>query len=60
MKEIVDSMEYANSASELWRELEDRYDQTDGANLYQIQKKINDLSQGILDMTCYYTKLKKL
>ncbi|KAH0722979.1 hypothetical protein KY289_006023 [Solanum tuberosum] len=30
---------------ELWKELEDRYDQTNGAKLYQIQKEINDLTQ---------------
>ncbi|XP_049385732.1 uncharacterized protein LOC125849803 [Solanum stenotomum] len=59
-KEIVDSVEYVNDATELWRKLEDRYDQTNGAKLYQIQKEINDLSQGILDITGYYTKMKKL
>ncbi|XP_070051766.1 uncharacterized protein [Nicotiana tomentosiformis] len=59
-KDIADSVEYANNAVELWRELEDRYEQTNGARLYQIQKEINDLSQGVLDITCYYSKLKKL
>nr|XP_025884882.1 uncharacterized protein LOC104645967 [Solanum lycopersicum] len=38
----------------------DRYDQTNGAKLYQIQKEINDLNQGILDITSYYTRMKKL
>ncbi|KAH0697064.1 hypothetical protein KY290_014494 [Solanum tuberosum] len=41
-------------------ELDDRYDQTNGAKLYQIQKEINDLTQGILDITVYYTRMKKL
>ncbi|XP_019256290.1 PREDICTED: uncharacterized protein LOC109234677 [Nicotiana attenuata] len=59
-KEIADSVEYVNTSVELWRELEDRYDQTNGAKLYQIQKEINDLSQGVLDITGYYTKMKKL
>uniref|UniRef100_A0A1S3YY54 Retrotransposon gag domain-containing protein n=1 Tax=Nicotiana tabacum TaxID=4097 RepID=A0A1S3YY54_TOBAC len=59
-KEIADSVEYANDAVELWRELEDRYEQTNGARLYQIQKEINDLSQGTLDITTFYTQLKKL
>ncbi|XP_019227716.1 PREDICTED: uncharacterized protein LOC109209000 [Nicotiana attenuata] len=59
-KEIADSVEYANDAVELWRELEDHYEQTNGARLYQIQKEINDLSQGTLDITTYYTQLKKL
>ena len=35
-KEIADSVEYVNNSSELWKELEDRYDQTNGAKLYQI------------------------
>nr|XP_009795207.1 PREDICTED: uncharacterized protein LOC104241936 [Nicotiana sylvestris] len=59
-KEIADSVEYVADAFELWRELEDRYDQTNGTKLYQIQKEINDLSQGSLDITSYYTKMKKL
>ncbi|XP_075095496.1 uncharacterized protein LOC142173749 [Nicotiana tabacum] len=59
-KEIADSVEYANDAVELWKELEDRYEQTNGARLYQIQMEINDLYQGTLDITAYYTKLKKL
>ncbi|KAH0715709.1 hypothetical protein KY284_008614 [Solanum tuberosum] len=59
-KEIADSVEYVQDSAELWRELEDRYEQTNGAKLYQIQREINDLSQGSLDITGYYTKLKKL
>ncbi|XP_075087522.1 uncharacterized protein LOC142169550 [Nicotiana tabacum] len=59
-KEITDSVEYANDATELLIELEDRYEQTNGARLYQIQKEINDTSQGTLDIINYYTKLKKL
>ncbi|XP_070017220.1 uncharacterized protein [Nicotiana sylvestris] len=54
-KEISDSVEYVSNSVELWRELEDRYDQTNGAKLYQIQKEINDLVQGSLDITAYYT-----
>ncbi|XP_060178075.1 uncharacterized protein LOC132608008 [Lycium barbarum] len=57
---IADSVEYVTDAVELWRELEDQYDQTNGAKLYEIQKEINDLSQGSLDITIYYTRMKKL
>ncbi|KAH0771050.1 hypothetical protein KY290_015031 [Solanum tuberosum] len=59
-REIADSVAYVDSALELWTDLEDRYDQTNGAKLYQIQKEINDLIQGVLDVTAYYTKMKKL
>lgn len=53
-------MQYANHAKELWDEIEDRNDQTNGCKLYHLQKEINDLVQGALDVTGYYTKIKKL
>ncbi|XP_019265008.1 PREDICTED: uncharacterized protein LOC109242628 [Nicotiana attenuata] len=59
-KEISDSVEYVNDSVDLWRELKDHYDQTNGAKLYQIQKEINDLAQGSLDITTYYTRMKRL
>ncbi|XP_019265999.1 PREDICTED: uncharacterized protein LOC109243507 [Nicotiana attenuata] len=59
-EDLADSLQYVNDAKELWQELEDRYDQTNGAKLYQLQKEINDLSQGTLDITGYYTKMKRL
>ncbi|XP_019260307.1 PREDICTED: uncharacterized protein LOC109238329 [Nicotiana attenuata] len=59
-KEIADSVEYVSNSVNLWRELEDRYDQTNGAKHYQIQKETNDVSQGVPDITGYYTKMKKL
>nr|XP_016437721.1 PREDICTED: uncharacterized protein LOC107763743 [Nicotiana tabacum] len=59
-KEISDSVEYVSDSVELWRKLEDRYDQTNGVKLYQIQKEINDLVQGSLDITTYYTRIKRL
>ena len=60
IKEVSDSVEYVNDSAELWKELEDRCNQINGAKLYQIQKEINDLTQGILDITVYYTRIKKL
>ncbi|XP_049365682.1 uncharacterized protein LOC125830537 [Solanum verrucosum] len=58
--DLRDSLQYVNNAMELWNELEERYDQTNGCKLYQLQKEINDLVQGTLDITGYYTKMKKL
>ncbi|XP_033514282.1 uncharacterized protein [Nicotiana tomentosiformis] len=58
--DLADSLQYVSDARELWQELKDRYDQTNGAKLYQLQKKINDLSHGALDITGYYTKIKRL
>lgn len=59
-KDIADNIEYVSNSFELWSELQDQYDQANGAKLYQIQKEINDLSQGSLDITSYYTRMKKL
>ncbi|XP_070021577.1 uncharacterized protein [Nicotiana sylvestris] len=59
-KEISDSVEYVNDSVELWRELKDQYDQTNEEKLYQIQKEINDLAHGSLDITTYYTRMKRL
>ncbi|XP_015170021.1 uncharacterized protein [Solanum tuberosum] len=58
--DLRDSLQYVNNAQELWAELEERYDQTNGCKLYQLQKELNDLVQGTLDVTGYYTKMKKL
>ncbi|XP_049394581.1 uncharacterized protein LOC125858834 [Solanum stenotomum] len=58
--DLRDSLQYVNHAHELWVELEERYDQINGCKLYQLQKEINDLVQGTLDVTGYYTKMKKL
>ncbi|XP_009795566.1 uncharacterized protein LOC142182225 [Nicotiana tabacum] len=55
-KDLAESLQYVNDAKELWKELKDRYDQTNGAKLYQSQKEISDLSQGTFDITGYYTK----
>ncbi|KAH0680168.1 hypothetical protein KY285_021196 [Solanum tuberosum] len=58
--DLRDSLQYVNNAHELWAELEERYDQTNGCKLYQLQNEINDLVQGTLDVNGYYTKMKKL
>ncbi|KAH0684052.1 hypothetical protein KY285_021543 [Solanum tuberosum] len=58
--DLRDSLQYVSNAQELWGELEERYDQTNGCKLYQLQKEINDLVQGTLDITGYYTRMKKL
>ncbi|XP_015168339.1 uncharacterized protein [Solanum tuberosum] len=59
-KDLADSLQYVNNAKELWEELEDRYDQANGAKLYQIQQELSNLTQGNLDVTGYYTNIKRL
>ncbi|XP_070008277.1 uncharacterized protein [Nicotiana sylvestris] len=59
-KDLADGLQYVSDAKELWKELEDMYNQTNGAKLYQLKKEINDLNQGTLDITGYCTKMKKI
>ena len=57
---LTDAFLYANSARELSDELTERFGQSNGSLLYQIQKEIEDLYQGNDSVAVYYTKLKKL
>ncbi|KAH0762701.1 hypothetical protein KY290_018774 [Solanum tuberosum] len=59
-KDIVDSVIYSTSAHALWKDLEDRFGQPNGAKLYHLQKELSDLVQGTNDIAGYYTKLKGL
>ncbi|KAM3265439.1 hypothetical protein P3L10_002433 [Capsicum annuum] len=58
-KEITDIVEYVNDSFELWKELDNWYDQMNRAKLYQVQREINELSLGTLNITTYYTRMKK-
>ncbi|VFQ61981.1 unnamed protein product [Cuscuta campestris] len=59
-QEIGDRVLYANTVAKLWEELDERFGQSNGARLYQIQKDICSTSQGNLDIAGYYTKIKRL
>ncbi|KAM3304356.1 hypothetical protein P3S67_015388 [Capsicum chacoense] len=59
-REISDSVIYSSPTKELWNDLEARFGQSSGAKLFQLQKKLSDLSQGTCDIATYYTKIKRL
>ena len=40
-------------------ELEERYGQSNGPQLYQVQKKLAQISQGSNSITSYYTRIKR-
>ncbi|KAK4736834.1 hypothetical protein R3W88_000531 [Solanum pinnatisectum] len=40
--------------------LQERYGQIDGAKLFQLQRDLNNISQGTNDVASYFNKLKKL
>ncbi|VFQ66343.1 unnamed protein product [Cuscuta campestris] len=59
-KEIGDSVLYANSVAEIWNELDERFGQSNGVRLYQLQKDLCSISQGNSNIAAYYTRMKKV
>lgn len=59
-KQIAESVLYYKTAKEIWKELEDRFGQSNGALLYQLQKELSDTVQGSSDIAGYYTKVKRI
>jgi len=60
MPELSEAFLYVNYSQELWDELMERFGESNGPLLYQLEKEISDLYQGNDSVAVYYTKLKKL
>ncbi|XP_019244311.1 PREDICTED: uncharacterized protein LOC109224181 [Nicotiana attenuata] len=50
----------AGSNQDIWKELETRFGQCNGAQLYQLQKELSDAVQGASDIAGYFIKVKKI
>ncbi|XP_070007446.1 uncharacterized protein [Nicotiana sylvestris] len=50
----------SKAAKKIWDELEERFGQSSGPQLYHIQKEISESTQGNLDIAGYYAKLKRM
>ncbi|XP_074375255.1 uncharacterized protein LOC141717027 [Apium graveolens] len=59
-KSIGRSVIYADSAHQIWLELEERYGISNGTQLFGLHKELNELSQGSNNIANYFTKLKML
>ncbi|XP_019053042.1 PREDICTED: uncharacterized protein LOC104595553 isoform X2 [Nelumbo nucifera] len=59
-KEIVEAFLYTTTAKELWEVIKERFGESNGSLLYQIQREISTISQGTMSIVKYYTKLHKL
>lgn len=55
-KDISESLLYSQIASDLWNELEERYGQPDISKLFQIQRDLNNITQGASDIASYFNK----
>jgi len=60
VNDLAEAFLYVNSALQLWDELTDRFGQSNGPLLYQLEKEISELYQGNDSVAVYYTKMKRL
>jgi len=60
VNDLAEAFLYVNSAAQLWGELTDRFGQSNGPLLYQLEKEISELYQGNDSVAIYYTKMKRL
>lgn len=58
-KDISGSVLYCNTAEEMWRELVERFGQSNKAKLFQVKKDLSGIVQGDSDIATYYTRAKK-
>lgn len=59
-RDISESVSYVTTAKQLWTELCDRYGQGNGANYYQFQKSLSDISQGNCSIAVYFAEIKRI
>ena len=59
-KELAEVFLYATNAYELWKELKERFGDSNGPLMYQLMKEISNANQANNNLMMYYTKLKKL
>ncbi|KAI3497468.1 hypothetical protein L1887_40092 [Cichorium endivia] len=59
-KNIADTVLFLQSTREIWKELDQRYAQSDGALIYQIQQQLYSVSQSSDNFSTYFTKLSKI
>ncbi|XP_074313582.1 uncharacterized protein LOC141648764 [Silene latifolia] len=59
-EEISASLLYTQTAIGIWDELVQRFEQFNGAKLYEVEDMLNQTSQGSNSISAYFTKLKRL
>lgn len=53
-------MLYFTSARDIWKDLEERYYQNSGVQLYSIQQTLHELPQGNTAISEFFTEIKAL
>ena len=52
------SIIYEDTALEIWNDLKNRFAQTNGPRVFNLQKEISELHQGEMSITNFFTRLK--
>lgn len=58
-KDIANSVLYIDSAKKLWDELKERFSESNGPRIFQLQRAISSLAQGQMSVSLYFTKLNE-
>ncbi|XP_056688606.1 uncharacterized protein [Spinacia oleracea] len=58
--DLADDFGYIDTVVELWKELTERFGQSNGPLIYQLEKEIENLTQQNMTIVTCYGKLKKL
>ncbi|KAL2240102.1 UNVERIFIED_CONTAM: Retrovirus-related Pol polyprotein from transposon RE1 [Sesamum indicum] len=59
-REISECFMYTTSSRALWKELENRFGQSNGPMEYQLKKELGATTQGTMSLSAYFNKLMKL
>ncbi|XP_039071462.1 uncharacterized protein LOC120218595 [Hibiscus syriacus] len=59
-KDIAASLLYHTSAAEMWKDLVDRFQQSNGPRLFQLKKRLCEFMQDQMSVSHYYTQLKNV
>ncbi|XP_061340834.1 uncharacterized protein LOC133287279 [Gastrolobium bilobum] len=59
-KDISGSILYSESALEIWIELRDRFQQSNGPRIFQLRRDLINLAQDQTSVSVYFTKLKSI
>ncbi|PWA78615.1 hypothetical protein CTI12_AA198650 [Artemisia annua] len=59
VNELSEAFLYAHSAFELWKEVTERYGQSNGPLIYQLERELSKITQGNLTIAAFFNKLKR-
>ena len=58
LKDLISSVIYLNTAQEVWIDLKNRFSQSNGLRVFELQRMVSTLSLDNLSVSSYYTRFK--